>query len=75
MTFVTLENFDIDKVILGNICSTTKPVPLQVVSIKYKYSSTCTEDLVIQTPRLESQGVYQNKDKTTQALNAYSLGF
>ena len=40
----------------------------------YKYSSTCTEDLVIRTPRLESQGVYENKDNATQALNGYSLG-
>ena len=32
------------------------------------------EDLVIRTPRLESQGVYENKDKTTQALNGYFLG-
>ena len=55
------------------IYSTTKPVPHQLVSIKYKYSSTCIEDLVIRTPRLESQGVYENKDKTTKALNGYSM--
>ena len=74
MTFVTLENFNIHKVVLGNIYSTTKPVPYQVIPIKYKYSSSCTGDLVIRTPKLESQGVYENKDKVTQVLNRYSLG-
>ena len=63
-----------DKVILENICFTTKPVPHQVVPVKYKYSSTCMEDLVIRTPRLESLGVYENRDKATEALNGYSLG-
>ena len=74
MTFVTLENFNIHKVLLGDIYSTTKPLPYQVIHIKYKYSSFCTKDLVIRTPKLESQGVYENKDKVTQVLNGYSLG-
>ena len=42
--------------------------------MRYKYTSTCTEDLVIRTPKLDSLGVYENKDKATEALNGYSLG-
>ena len=53
MTFVTLENLDINKVVLGDIYSATKPIPYQVVPIQYKYSS-CTRDLVIRTPKLDS---------------------
>ena len=34
MTFVTLENFDKDKVVLGNIYSTTKPMPYKIVPIQ-----------------------------------------
>ena len=73
-TFATLENFNIDNVVLGNIYSKTKPLPYQIVSIRYKYSSTCTEDLVIRTPKLESYGVYENKDKASDALRGYSFG-
>ena len=74
MTFVTPENFNIDNVVLGNIYSNTKPVPYKTVSVKYKYSSTCTEEHVIRTPKLESLGVYENKNKATEALSGYSLG-
>ena len=74
MTFVTLENFNKDKVILGDIYSSTKPVPYQLVPIQYKYSSSCTKDLVIRTPKLESYGVFQNRDMKTKVLNGYSLG-
>ena len=34
MTFVTLENFNIHKVVLGDIYSGTRPVPYQVVPIQ-----------------------------------------
>ena len=74
MTFVTIENFDINKVVVGDIYSATKPVPYQVVPIQYKYTSSYTSDLIIRTPKLESFGVYQNKDINTKALNGYSLG-
>ena len=62
MTFVTLENFNIDKVILGNVYSSPKPIQYQVIPIQYKYSSSCSKDLVIRAPKLESYGIYQNKD-------------
>ena len=62
MTFVTIENFDINKVVLGDIYSNTKPVPYQIVPIQYKYTSY-TGDLIIRTPELESQGVYENKER------------
>ena len=74
MTFVTLENFNIHKVVLGDIYSGTRPVPYQVVPIQYKYSSSYIKDLFIRTPKLESYGVYQNKDMNTKLLNGYSLG-
>ena len=74
MTFVTVENFNIHKVVLGNIYSGTRPVHYQVVPIQYKYSSSCMKDFVIRTPKLESYGVYQNKDIRTKVLNRYSLG-
>ena len=74
MTFVTLENFDKDKVVVGNIYSPTKPMPYQIVPIQYKYSPSCTRDLIIRTHRLESQGVYENKERTTQVLNRYFIG-
>ena len=74
MTFVTLENFDTNKVVLGNIYSSTKPVHFQVVPIQYKYSSSCTGDLIIRTLRLASRGVFENRERTNQVFNGYSLG-
>ena len=74
MTFVTLENFNKDKIVLGNIFSTSKPIPYQIVPIQYEYSPSCTTHLIIKTPRLESQGVNENKDRATQVLNGYSIG-
>ena len=50
------------------------PIPYQIVSIRYKYSSTCSEDLDIRTPKQESYGLYENKDKASDALRGYSLG-
>ena len=75
MTFVTIENFDINKVVLGDIYSNIKPIPYQVVPIQYKYTSSYTGDLIIRTPKLESQGVYENKERgENKVLNGYSLG-
>ena len=48
MSFITIENFDINKVVLGDIYSNTKPVPFQVVPIQYKYTSSYMGDLIIQ---------------------------
>ena len=50
MTFVTIENFDINKVVLRDIYSNTKPIPYQVVPIQYMWTSSYTGDLIIRTP-------------------------
>ena len=46
----------------------------QIVPIQYKYSAYCTRDFIIRTSRLESLGVYENKERATQVLNGYSIG-
>ena len=74
MSFVTLENFHKNIVVLGKMYCTTKPMSYKILPIQYKYLPSCTRDLIILTPRLESQDVYENKERTTQVLNGYSIG-
>ena len=74
MPFMKIEDFKENKVRIGDMYSTTTPVPYNNLAIKYEYSSNSVDELVIRTPPLNSIGVLPNRGlNDTQPLTGYSL--
>ena len=74
MPFIKIEDFKENKVRIGDMYSTTTPVPYNNLAIKYEYSPNSVDELVIRTPPLNSMGVLPNRGlNDTQPLTGYTL--
>lgn len=74
-SYVTIENFDESRIVLGDIVAATKPVAYQRIQIRYNYPDSSAGPLLVRTPTLFSFGVCENRDMATNKHVGYSMPF
>ena len=74
MNFITVENFDESKLLIGGIYSATKPIQYQKILLYYEYPSG-KGPVILRTPVLFSLGVFESLSLETNELTGYSMPF